>query len=66
MRDRRKLWTVIVVPKEARDAPILQTLKPHAAKKNVERTLSAYAVATGLFGERTMPGQRQASEIVPP
>jgi putative CocE/NonD family hydrolase len=46
MRDGVKLYTVIVVPKGAHDAPILLTRTPYNAKKSAERTLSSRADAT--------------------
>jgi predicted acyl esterase len=45
MRDGVKLYTVIVVPKGARDAPILLTRTPYNARKRVERSVSPYAEA---------------------
>ena len=47
MRDGVKLFTVMIVPKGAKDAPILLTRTPYNAKKNAERNLSPYAAATG-------------------
>ena len=46
MRDGVKLYTVILVPKAARDAPILLTRTPYNAKRATERTNSPYAAAT--------------------
>lgn len=45
MRDGVKLYTVIVVPKDAHDAPILFTRTPYDAKKRTERSGSPYANA---------------------
>jgi putative CocE/NonD family hydrolase len=47
MRDGVKLCTVLIVPKGAKDAPILFTRTPYNAKRNAERTVSIHAVATG-------------------
>ncbi|MDB5449940.1 MAG: acylase [Phenylobacterium sp.] len=46
MRDGVKLYTVIVMPKGARDAPILLTRTPYNAKKRAERNLSPHIDAT--------------------
>ncbi len=40
MRDGVKLYTVIVIPKGAHDAPIVLTRTPYNAKKRAERTAS--------------------------
>jgi uncharacterized protein len=45
MRDGVKLYTVIVIPRDAKDAPILLTRTPYNAAKRVERTLSPYMLA---------------------
>jgi putative CocE/NonD family hydrolase len=42
MRDGTKLYTVIVMPKGAQDAPILLTRTPYNAKKRATRTLSPH------------------------
>ena len=47
MRDGVKLFTVMIVPKGVKDAPILLTRTPYNAKRNAERTVSPYAAATG-------------------
>ena len=47
MRDGVKLCTVMIIPKGAKDAPILFTRTPYNAKRNAERTISIYAAATG-------------------
>ena len=47
MRDGVKLYTVLIIPKGARDAPILLTRTPYNAKKSAARNLSPYAAATG-------------------
>jgi putative CocE/NonD family hydrolase len=47
MRDGVKLYTVLIIPKGAHDAPILLTRTPYNAKRNAERNLSPYAAATG-------------------
>ncbi|HEX7944315.1 MAG TPA: CocE/NonD family hydrolase [Phenylobacterium sp.] len=47
MRDGTKLYTVMIIPKGAKDAPILLTRTPYNAKKSAERNLSPYAAATG-------------------
>lgn len=46
MRDGVKLYTVIVIPKGARDAPILLTRTPYNASKRTERSQSPYMLAT--------------------
>src|SRR4051794_37430933 len=52
MRDGVKLYTVIVVPKSARHAPILLTRTPYNATARAERSKSASIVATlPLFDE---------------
>src|SRR3954470_22700414 len=45
MRDGVKLYTVIVMPKGARDAPILLTRTPYNAKKRAERYASPHIEA---------------------
>src|SRR5512141_1497297 len=42
MRDGVKLYTVIVMPKGARDAPILLTRTPYNARKRAERYASPH------------------------
>jgi uncharacterized protein len=46
MRDGVKLYTVIVMPKGAHDAPILLTRTPYNAKKRVERFMSPHVDAS--------------------
>jgi len=46
MRDGVKLYTVIVVPKGARNAPILLTRTPYNARKRTERFNSPHMLAT--------------------
>ena len=46
MRDGVKLYTVIVVPKGARDAPILLTRTPYNAKRRAARNPSPHVEAT--------------------
>ena len=46
MRDGVKLYTVIVVPKGAKDAPILLTRTPYDAAKRTSRNLSPHMLAT--------------------
>jgi uncharacterized protein len=46
MRDGVKLYTVIVVPKRAKNAPILLTRTPYNAAARTERTLSPRMLAT--------------------
>ena len=46
MRDGVKLYTVIVIPKGAKDAPILLTRTPYNAKRMTQRALSPHAAAT--------------------
>ncbi|HEY0646799.1 CocE/NonD family hydrolase [Phenylobacterium sp.] len=47
MRDGVKLYTVMIIPKGAKDAPILLTRTPYNAKKTAQRALSPHAAATG-------------------
>jgi len=47
MRDGVKLYTVMIIPKGAKDAPILLTRTPYNAKKAAGRALSPHAAATG-------------------
>src|SRR3954469_169243 len=47
MRDGVKLYTVMIIPKGAKDAPILLTRTPYNAKKSAARSLSPYAAASG-------------------
>jgi putative CocE/NonD family hydrolase len=46
MRDGVKLYTVIVVPKGAKDAPILLTRTPYDAARRTSRNLSPHMLAT--------------------
>src|SRR5262245_9543355 len=46
MRDGVKLHTVIVVPKGARNAPILLTRTPYNASNRIQRTASPYMLST--------------------
>jgi putative CocE/NonD family hydrolase len=46
MRDGVKLHTVIVIPKDAKDAPILLTRTPYNASKRTERSQSPHMLAT--------------------
>jgi putative CocE/NonD family hydrolase len=46
MRDGVKLYTVIVVPKGARGAPIILTRTPYDAAKHAERSASPHLLAT--------------------
>lgn len=47
MRDGVKLYTVMIIPKGAKDAPILLTRTPYNAKRAAQRALSPHAAATG-------------------
>src|SRR6187399_2198703 len=40
MRDGVKLYTVMIIPKGAKDAPMLLTRTPYNAKRSAARTLS--------------------------
>jgi predicted acyl esterase len=52
MRDGVKLYTVIIVPKGAKDAPILLTRTPYDAKKQTKRKLSPHVEAiTAMMDE---------------
>jgi predicted acyl esterase len=46
MRDGVKLYTVIVIPRGAKNAPILITRTPYNAAKRAERFRSPYMLAT--------------------
>jgi putative CocE/NonD family hydrolase len=46
MRDGTKLYTVLIIPKGAKDAPILLTRTPYNAKRMAKRTASPHASAT--------------------
>ena len=46
MRDGVKLFTVMIIPKGAKDAPILLTRTPYNAARMTSRNLSPYATAT--------------------
>jgi putative CocE/NonD family hydrolase len=46
MRDGVRLFTVIVVPKSARNAPIILTRTPYNAARRAERTRSPHMLAT--------------------
>jgi putative CocE/NonD family hydrolase len=46
MRDGVKLYTVMIIPKGAKDAPILLTRTPYNAKRATERFVSPHASAT--------------------
>jgi putative CocE/NonD family hydrolase len=47
MRDGTRLYTVLIIPKGAKDAPILLTRTPYNAKKSASRAVSPHAAATG-------------------
>ncbi len=51
MRDGVKLHTVIVVPKGAKNAPMLLTRTPYNASKRTQRTESPYMLATLPMGD---------------
>ncbi|MEO8051916.1 MAG: CocE/NonD family hydrolase, partial [Acidobacteriota bacterium] len=51
MRDGVKLFTVIIVPKGARNAPILLTRTPYHAAKRTERSESIHMLATLSQGD---------------
>jgi uncharacterized protein len=46
MRDGVKLYTVIVIPRRAHDAPMLLTRTPYSAAKRVERNISPSILAS--------------------
>ncbi|MFN3585380.1 CocE/NonD family hydrolase [Phenylobacterium sp.] len=46
MRDGTRLYTVLIIPKGAKDAPILLTRTPYNASKAVSRFASPHATAT--------------------
>jgi putative CocE/NonD family hydrolase len=46
MRDGVKLYTIIVIPKGARNAPIVLTRTPYNASKRAERNLSPHMLST--------------------
>src|SRR5579862_2920602 len=51
MRDGVKLYTVILIPKGARRAPIMLTRTPYEAKKHAERFASAHMLAALPAGD---------------
>ncbi len=51
MRDGVKLYTVIVLPKGAQNAPMILTRTPYNAKKRAERNLSPHMLATLAQGD---------------
>jgi uncharacterized protein len=54
MRDGVKLYTVIVIPKGARAAPIILTRTPYEAKKRAERFVSPHMLATLPMGDEVL------------
>ena len=55
MRDGVKLFTVIMIPKGAHDAPMLFTRTPYNAAKRTMRTPGATRLVDALFDERPLP-----------
>jgi putative CocE/NonD family hydrolase len=51
MRDGVKLFTVIVLPKNAKNAPIILTRTPYNAAKRAERTVSPHMLDTLPMGD---------------
>jgi putative CocE/NonD family hydrolase len=51
MRDGTRLYTVIVVPKGAKDAPIVLTRTPYNAKKRAERNISPHMLSALSQGD---------------
>ncbi len=51
MRDGVKLYTVIVIPKGAKDAPIVLTRTPYNAKKRAERNISPHMLSSLSQGD---------------
>ena len=51
MRDGVKLHTVIMIPKKAKDAPIILTRTPYNADKRAERNVSPHIVASTAMGD---------------
>ncbi|WP_304190607.1 CocE/NonD family hydrolase [Phenylobacterium aquaticum] len=54
MRDGVKLYTVIVIPKGARDAPIILTRTPYNAAKRAERNLGSDMLSTLSQGDEVL------------
>jgi uncharacterized protein len=51
MRDGVKLFTVVVIPKRAKNAPIILTRTPYNASKRAERNQSPHLLATLPLGD---------------
>ncbi len=58
MRDGVKLFTVIILPKGAHDAPILLTRTPYNAAKRTERNQSTHMLADPSAGRRGLRRRR--------
>jgi uncharacterized protein len=58
MRDGVKLYTVIVIPRGARGAPIILTRTPYHAKKRAESFVSPHLLATLPMGDEVFAGSR--------
>jgi putative CocE/NonD family hydrolase len=56
MRDGVKLYTVIVIPKGARDAPIILTRTPYNASKRVERNDSPHILSILPLSDEVFAG----------
>src|SRR5690242_9864924 len=57
MRDGVKLHTVIVVPKGAKNAPIILTRTPYDASKRAERNVSPHMLATLPMGDEVFAAE---------
>ena len=51
MRDGVRLYTVLVIPRGAKGAPIILTRTPYEAKKRAERSISPHMLATLPMGD---------------
>ena len=57
MRDGVKLYAVIVIPKNAKGAPIILTRTPYHASKRAERNISTHMNATLPQGDEVFVGE---------
>ena len=57
MRDGVKLYAVIVIPKNAKGAPIILTRTPYHAAKRAERNISTHMNATLPQGDEVFVGE---------
>lgn len=59
MRDGVKLYTVLVIPKGAKRAPIILTRTPYHASKRAERFISPNLIATLPMGDEVFAGSHR-------